>query len=94
MFNPLGREQLEKIVDMQLASVSKRLADRQVQIELTPSARALILAEGYDPGLRCTVCCAGPCSDWCKTLSRARSWKVGSCQANDSGRRQIAAAAG
>ena len=49
MFNPLGREQLEKIVDMQLASVSKRLADRQVQIELTPSARALILAEGYDP---------------------------------------------
>jgi ATP-dependent Clp protease ATP-binding subunit ClpB len=49
MFNPLGREQLEKIVDMQLASVSKRLADRQVQIELTPSARSLVLAEGYDP---------------------------------------------
>jgi ATP-dependent Clp protease ATP-binding subunit ClpB len=49
IFNPLGREQLEKIVDLQLTSVSKLLADRQVRIELTPAARALILAEGYDP---------------------------------------------
>src|SRR5580692_7547459 len=49
MFNPLGREQLEKIVDLQLESVSKRLADRNVHIELTPAARSLILAEGYDP---------------------------------------------
>ncbi len=49
MFNPLGREQLEKIVDLQLEAVSKRLADRNVRIELTPAARALILAEGFDP---------------------------------------------
>jgi ATP-dependent Clp protease ATP-binding subunit ClpB len=49
LFNPLGREQLEKIVDLQLAAVSKLLADRNVRIELTPAARALILAEGYDP---------------------------------------------
>ncbi len=49
IFNPLGREQLEKIVDLQLISVSKLLAERQVLIELTPAARALILAEGYDP---------------------------------------------
>jgi ATP-dependent Clp protease ATP-binding subunit ClpB len=49
LFNPLGREQLEKIVDLQVASVSKLLAERQVRIELTPAARALILAEGYDP---------------------------------------------
>jgi ATP-dependent Clp protease ATP-binding subunit ClpB len=49
LFNPLGREQLEKIVDLQLASVSKLLAERQVRIELTPAARALILSEGYDP---------------------------------------------
>jgi ATP-dependent Clp protease ATP-binding subunit ClpB len=48
-FNPLGREQLEKIVDLQLAAVSKLLADRQVSIELTPAARSLILSEGYDP---------------------------------------------
>jgi ATP-dependent Clp protease ATP-binding subunit ClpB len=49
IFNPLGREQLEAIVDLQLISVSKLLAERQVRIELTPAARALILAEGYDP---------------------------------------------
>ena len=49
MFNPLGREQLEKIVDLQLEAVSKLLADRNVRIELTPAARALILAEGFDP---------------------------------------------
>jgi ATP-dependent Clp protease ATP-binding subunit ClpB len=49
LFNPLGREQLEKIVDLQLASVQKLLAERQVRIELTPAARALILSEGYDP---------------------------------------------
>jgi len=48
-FNPLGREQLEKIVDLQVAAVSKLLAERQVRIELTPAARALILSEGYDP---------------------------------------------
>ena len=49
LFNPLGREQLEKIVDLQLASVSKLLAERQLRIELTPAARALVLSEGYDP---------------------------------------------
>jgi len=49
LFNPLGREQLEKIVDLQLAAVSKLLADRQVRIELTPAAKSLVLAEGFDP---------------------------------------------
>jgi ATP-dependent Clp protease ATP-binding subunit ClpB len=48
-FNPLGREQLEKIVDLQVAAVSKLLAERQVRIELTSAARTLILSEGYDP---------------------------------------------
>ena len=49
LFNPLGREQLAKIVDLQLAAVSRLLADRQVRIELTPAARSLVLAEGFDP---------------------------------------------
>jgi ATP-dependent Clp protease ATP-binding subunit ClpB len=49
LFNPLGREQLEKIVDLQLASVAKLLAERNVRIGLTPAARSLILAEGFDP---------------------------------------------
>jgi ATP-dependent Clp protease ATP-binding subunit ClpB len=49
LFNPLGREQLEKIVDLQLASVLKLLGGRNVQLELTPAARSLVLAEGFDP---------------------------------------------
>ncbi len=49
LFNPLGREQLERIVDLQLASVVKLLADRDIQIELSPEARSLVLAEGFDP---------------------------------------------
>ena len=49
LFNPLGREQLEKIVDLQIASVVKLLAGREIQIELTPAARSHILAEGFDP---------------------------------------------
>ncbi len=49
IFNPLGKEQLEKIVVLQLAQVAKMLADRNVMIELTPAALKLVLAEGYDP---------------------------------------------
>jgi len=49
LFNPLGREQLEKIVDLQLARVAKLLASRNVHVELTPAARTLVLAEGFDP---------------------------------------------
>jgi ATP-dependent Clp protease ATP-binding subunit ClpB len=49
LFNPLGKEQLEKIVDLQLADVSRLLAERNIAIELTPAARSLLLQEGYDP---------------------------------------------
>ncbi|MBI3668336.1 MAG: ATP-dependent chaperone ClpB [Acidobacteria bacterium] len=49
LFNPLGKEQLEKIVDLQLAAVSKMLQERNVTLELTAAARDLLLREGYDP---------------------------------------------
>ncbi len=49
LFNPLGKEQLEKIVDLQVAQVSKLLAERNVSIELTAAAKELVLREGYDP---------------------------------------------
>ena len=48
LFNPLGRAQLEKIVDLQLARVATLLASRSVRVELTPAARTLVLAEGFD----------------------------------------------
>jgi ATP-dependent Clp protease ATP-binding subunit ClpB len=49
IFNPLGKEQLGKIVGMLLNSVEKLLAERQITLELTPAAQELILREGYDP---------------------------------------------
>ena len=49
LFNPLGKDQLTKIVELRLADVRKLLADRNVTIELTDSARELLFTEGYDP---------------------------------------------
>jgi ATP-dependent Clp protease ATP-binding subunit ClpB len=49
MFKPLGHEQLEKIVDLELAKVGKMLAERNITIELSSSARERVLREGYDP---------------------------------------------
>ena len=49
IFNPLGREQLERIVDLLLRSVEKLLAERNLTLELTRAAKELLLREGYDP---------------------------------------------
>jgi ATP-dependent Clp protease ATP-binding subunit ClpB len=49
IFNPLGKEQLGKIVELLLKSVEKLLAERQITLKLTPAAEELILQEGYDP---------------------------------------------
>ncbi|MGC4032339.1 MAG: ATP-dependent chaperone ClpB [Tepidisphaeraceae bacterium] len=49
VFHPLGRDQLTRIVDVQLAHLRKRLADRGMTIRLTPAAVKLLGDEGYDP---------------------------------------------
>jgi ATP-dependent Clp protease ATP-binding subunit ClpB len=49
IFNPLGEEQLERIVDLLLRGVEKLLAERQIKLELTPTAKELLVREGYDP---------------------------------------------
>jgi ATP-dependent Clp protease ATP-binding subunit ClpB len=49
VFNPLGKEQLGRIVDLLLKSVEALLAERQISLELTPAARDVLLSEGYDP---------------------------------------------
>jgi len=49
IFNPLGKEHLERIVGLLLKNVEKLLEDRQVTLELTPAAKELLLREGYDP---------------------------------------------
>ena len=49
IFNPLGTEQLERIVHLLLRDVEGLLAERQITLEITPRATELILREGYDP---------------------------------------------
>jgi ATP-dependent Clp protease ATP-binding subunit ClpB len=49
LFNPLGKEQLNKIVELELAKVMRLLAGRNVRIELTPAARERLVQDGYDP---------------------------------------------
>jgi ATP-dependent Clp protease ATP-binding subunit ClpB len=49
IFRPLGKEQITKIIDIQLESLRKHLADRKITLELTPAARDALFKEGYDP---------------------------------------------
>ncbi len=49
IFNPLGKAELGKIVELQLANLRRLLGERKVQIELTEKARELVAREGYDP---------------------------------------------
>ena len=49
MFRPLGKEQIELIVELQLRRVRALLAERKVTLELTATAKSQLLREGYDP---------------------------------------------
>jgi ATP-dependent Clp protease ATP-binding subunit ClpB len=48
-FDSLTREQISEIVDLQVARVIERVAERGVQVTLTDKARELISNLGYDP---------------------------------------------
>jgi ATP-dependent Clp protease ATP-binding subunit ClpB len=48
-FHALDRDHLAKIVDVQVASLIKRLEERKIRVKLTDAARALLAREGYDP---------------------------------------------
>jgi ATP-dependent Clp protease ATP-binding subunit ClpB len=49
MFKPLTLAEIERIVDLQIGDVRRRLADRRLELELTEAARELIAREGFDP---------------------------------------------
>ncbi|MDQ3866292.1 MAG: ATP-dependent chaperone ClpB, partial [Actinomycetota bacterium] len=48
-FHPLTREQLAEIVELQLARLRGRLAERGISIELTDEAKELVAETGWDP---------------------------------------------
>ena len=49
MFRPLTKENITGIVDLLVKDVNKRLADRDLHIELTKDAKKHIVEGGYDP---------------------------------------------
>ncbi len=51
VFHQLSHEDIERIVDLMIAQIEIRLADRDMGIELTPAARMLIAKRGFDPVL-------------------------------------------
>ncbi len=48
-FKPLTREQLGEIVELQLARLRARLAERGIQLELTEEAKEVVAEVGWDP---------------------------------------------
>jgi ATP-dependent Clp protease ATP-binding subunit ClpB len=49
VFEQLTREQLGEIVELQLARLRARLAERRIDVELTPAAKELLAEAGWDP---------------------------------------------
>ena len=49
IYEPLGREQIAHILEIQLDELRSRLADRRISLELSEEAISLLAARGYDP---------------------------------------------
>jgi ATP-dependent Clp protease ATP-binding subunit ClpB len=49
IFHTLTRDQLKKIVDVQLRLLGKRLSSRNIKVVVTDAAKELLSKEGYDP---------------------------------------------
>jgi ATP-dependent Clp protease ATP-binding subunit ClpB len=49
VFEPLTRDQLAEIVDLQLERLRARLADRTIELEMTDAAKETLADAGWDP---------------------------------------------
>jgi ATP-dependent Clp protease ATP-binding subunit ClpB len=49
IFHALGLEHMQRIIDIQIRGLLKRLEERKIKVELTDAAKAFLVAEGYDP---------------------------------------------
>ncbi len=49
VFEPLGRDEIAQIVAIQIGQLQRRLADRKLELELTPAAREYLANRGFDP---------------------------------------------
>jgi len=48
-YKPLTKENVTRIIDLQIAKLNARLASQQIRLELTDGAKALIVEAAYDP---------------------------------------------
>ena len=48
-YKPLMKNEIDRIVDLQIADLRRRLKEKQLEVELTDSARSYIVDAGYDP---------------------------------------------
>jgi ATP-dependent Clp protease ATP-binding subunit ClpB len=49
IFHALGRAQIEKIIELQLELLNKRLEDKKLSIVLDDAAKGLLFEQGFDP---------------------------------------------
>ena len=49
MFKPLTKDNIGNIINLLVADLNKRLADREITVELTDAAKQYIVENGYDP---------------------------------------------
>ncbi len=49
LFDPLSLDEIGHIVELQVESLARRLADRRLTLDVTPAAREWLALEGYDP---------------------------------------------
>jgi ATP-dependent Clp protease ATP-binding subunit ClpC len=49
VFHPLAKKELERIVDLEIEKVAKRIKGKEISIELEASAKDLLIEKGYDP---------------------------------------------
>ena len=47
-FRPLSKDDLIKIVDIEVSKFAKRLAERKITLEFTPESKMLLIEKGYD----------------------------------------------
>lgn len=49
LFKPLTKDNIRNIVALMIEDTNKRLADREIKVELTEAAKSFVVEHGYDP---------------------------------------------
>jgi len=49
VFKPLSKIELEKIVELEIKEVEKRLAEQKIKLEISKEAKELLIDKGFDP---------------------------------------------